>query len=86
MRTTFALSRDDVCARTHRYFNSGLHESRSVIDSVTHHNDIALRLGETANEFPLVLGKSSAAISSTPRFLPISSAFWKRYKDDHHQE
>jgi hypothetical protein len=45
----------DVRAGTHRYSYSGLHESWGVIDSVTYHNDVVLRFGESANEFQLVL-------------------------------
>src|ERR1700676_1456992 len=49
---------NDVCTlprnvrtSTHSYSDSSLHKSRSVIDSVSHHNDIMSRVGEPTNEF-----------------------------------
>src|ERR1700694_4705085 len=51
---TFARN---VCSRTHRDSDGSLHESRSVIDPVTYHNDVTSSLGELADKFQLVLGQ-----------------------------
>ncbi len=45
----------NIRTSTHRYSDSSLHESGSVIDSVTYHNDLVTRSGESANESKLVL-------------------------------
>src|SRR6202007_11614 len=46
----------NVRTSTHGDSDSSLHKGRSVIDPVTHHHDVMARLGESTNEFQLVLG------------------------------
>jgi hypothetical protein len=64
----------NVRAGTHRNSNGSLHQSRSVVDSISYHNDVVPSLSQLADKFQLLLRQKFSGDFIDISFPPMSLA------------